>query len=140
MMRYKLTWLQRMILGFVSSALGLGIANAIILASGSAPSASEMIGCLVFVLAATLTCLMAWPGYGITLTPEAAVIHDGRTRVMDWRGVAGISAEKEFGYRIVVIRGLDGRRVKLRAPVSLFDRKFDEKVKAIRACWHERHT
>jgi hypothetical protein len=99
-----------------------------------------MTGGLVFLVAATLTSLILWPGHGITLTPDAAIIHQGRVRVMDWRGVADISVEKEFGYRIVVIRGLDGQRLKLRAPTSFLDRRFDEKVKVIRACWHGQHT
>lgn len=134
MIRYRPTLLQRVVPVLVGSILGLAVAYIIIVVGGSAPSTAEMKYGLIFLFATTLTNLILRPGYGIMLTPESATIHQGRLHVMDWRGVADISVEKEFGCRIMVIRGLDGQRVKLRVP-SFLDREFDEKVKVIRAYW-----
>jgi hypothetical protein len=120
------------------SIVALAIVYILIVTDGGAPSTAEMKDALVFLSTATLTSLFLSPAHGITLTPESAIIHQGRVRKMDWRGVAGISIEKEFGCRIVVIWCHDGQRVSLRAPTSLLDRKFDEKVKIIRAYWQAR--
>jgi hypothetical protein len=135
MIRYRATLLQRVVVVLGGLTLGLAFGYVLIVTHGGTPSRAEITQVLIALPVATLVSLISWPGYGITLTPESAIIHLGRERVMDWRRVADISVENEFGFRFVVIRGLDGKRVRLYAPIGFLDREFDEKVKVVRAYW-----
>jgi len=88
----------------------------------------------LFAVAAVLYC---W--YGISLTPEAAVVHRLRRRTIPWSRVAAVQTE-DFNLRgrRVVLYEVDGRRTPLRMPSTAFlawDRKFDAKAEAIEAWW-----
>ncbi|MET7987697.1 hypothetical protein [Streptomyces sp. NPDC005281] len=75
---------------------------------------------------------------GVTLTPDAAVVHNLRRRTIPWTNMADVAVEPFFGGRRVVFYETDGRRTPLRIPNTAFlsrDRRFDEKVATIRGWW-----
>ncbi|MFD8739519.1 hypothetical protein ACFV06_32040 [Streptomyces sp. NPDC059618] len=76
--------------------------------------------------------------FGISLTPEAAVVHNMRRRTIPWTDVAEVAVEPITGGRRVVLYEWDGRRTPLRMPSSAFlsrDPRFDEKAATIRSWW-----
>jgi hypothetical protein len=76
--------------------------------------------------------------FGITLTPSAARVHDVRRRTIPWASVQNVRAEQVMGGRVVVLYEADGRRTRLRAPVTGFlerDRRFEEKFHVIGQWW-----
>jgi hypothetical protein len=73
---------------------------------------------------------------GVTLTSEAAVVHNLRRRTIPWANVSEVAVERFAGGRRVVLYETGGRRTPLRMPSSGFlarDRRFDDKVETIRA-------
>jgi len=100
------------------SVLATAIVGGATLASGSDVTAGRLqagpgLSCVV-----TLTSVFIQPDYGITVTPESAVINGGRKRVIDWRDIADISVENRYGYRTVVIKEFSGQSFRLLAPSS----------------------
>lgn len=88
------------------------------------------------VLILPLVFLTRW--FGVTLTPDEAIVHNLRRRRIAWRDIQTIQAERLFGNRIVVLYEASGRRTRLRAPLSGFlnwDRRFEEKFDAIGQRW-----
>ncbi|MFJ7969162.1 hypothetical protein [Streptomyces sp. NPDC096324] len=76
--------------------------------------------------------------FGITLTPSAARVHDLRRRTVPWTSVQSVRIEHVAGGRVVVLYEADGRRTRLRAPVTGFlqrDRDFEEKFHVIGQWW-----
>ncbi|WP_052441474.1 hypothetical protein [Streptacidiphilus anmyonensis] len=75
---------------------------------------------------------------GVTLTAEAAVVHNLRRRTIAWTDVSEVSVEPWSGGRRVVLCEANGRRTPLRMPSTGFlswDRGLDVKVATIRGCW-----
>ncbi|WP_328450158.1 hypothetical protein OG780_20190 [Streptomyces sp. NBC_00386] len=76
--------------------------------------------------------------FGVTLTPSAARVHDLRRRTVPWASVQSVRVEQVMGGRVVVLYEADGRRTRLRAPVTGFlqrDRGFEEKFHVIGQWW-----
>jgi len=69
------------------------------------------------VLILPLVFLTRW--FGVTLTPDEAIVHNLRRRRIAWRDIQTIQAERLFGNRIVVLYEASGRRTRLRAPLSV---------------------
>lgn len=112
-----------------------------ILASGDDVTPADFKQGLAFLAVLTLTGVFIQPGYGITVTPESAVINGVRKRVIDWRDIADISVENWYGYRTVVIKEFSGQSFRLAAPSSFFlDQNFEDKVSTIRAHWQARRN
>jgi hypothetical protein len=75
---------------------------------------------------------------GLTLTPEAAVVHNLRRRTIRWTDVSDVAVEPFAGGRRVVFYETNGQRTPLRMPTTGFlsrDRGFDDKVATIRGWW-----
>jgi hypothetical protein len=139
MIKYRATLVQRVFPMLTGSVLATAIVGGAILASGSDVTPADFKQGLAFLAVVTLTSVFIQPDYGITVTPESAVINGGRKRVIDWRDIADISVENSYGYRTVVIKEFSGQSFRLLAPSSFFlDQNFEDKVNAIRAHWQER--
>jgi len=69
---------------------------------------------------------------GITLTPDAAIVHNLRSRVIPWSAIQDVTIETFRGSRTIVLREAQ-RRTRLRAPVSAFRRgsRFEEEYRLI---------
>jgi hypothetical protein len=139
MIKYRATLVQRVFPMLMGGVLATAIVGCAILASGSDVTPADFKQGLAFLAVVTLTGVFIQPDYGITVTPESAVINGGRKRVIDWRDIADISVENRYGYRTVVIKEFSGQSFRLLAPSSFFlDQKFEDKVNTIRAHWQER--
>lgn len=75
---------------------------------------------------------------GVTLRPDALVLHGIRTRVLPWAAVDWITTERELGAWIVRVRG-GGRPYRLRAPYHQAfvapDPDFTAKARALYDYW-----
>ncbi|MFG2954335.1 hypothetical protein ACGF5O_11460 [Streptomyces sp. NPDC048291] len=81
---------------------------------------------------------IATRGFGVTLTPSAAVVHNFRRRTIPWANVQAIQIESLLGSRTVVIYEAGGRQTRLRAPTTGFltwDRDFEGKFHTIGRWW-----
>ena len=125
---------------FVSVATLLPLALPLAwIASRTHPPSNLPAAAWVSYLAIALAFLAVDHWYGITLTPDEAVIHSlGNTRIR-WANVQGITQESYAGVRRIIVWTDDGRRVRLRAPVMPFPRigrrKFDEAFHTIGRWW-----
>ncbi|MDQ0762213.1 hypothetical protein [Streptomyces canus] len=84
--------------------------------------------------------LIAGRYFGVTLTQSTAVVHNLRRRTIQWADIQAILIEPFQGTRTVVIYEADGRRTRLRAPITGFlswDSGFDEKFQTIGTWWLE---
>jgi hypothetical protein len=85
-----------------------------------------------------LTLPFGW-SKGADLTPKFIDAHGVlRSRRIPWNQIVGIHIEKTLTGRRVVIYEYDGRRTRLRAPISVFlsrDRRFEEKFHTIERQW-----
>ncbi|MFE1286841.1 hypothetical protein [Streptomyces sp. NPDC058751] len=76
--------------------------------------------------------------FGITLTPSAAVVRNLRRRTIPWASVQSVRVEQIMGSRFVALYEADGRRTRLRAPMTGFlqrDRDFEVKFHTIGQWW-----
>jgi hypothetical protein len=76
--------------------------------------------------------------FGVTLTAEAAIVHNVRRRTIPWNRVAAVKVENFSGGRRIVLYEADGRRTPLRMPSTGYrsrDRHFEEKAATIRDWW-----
>jgi hypothetical protein len=133
--RFRPTLLQRGLPGLLGALAGLTAAGVVILRYRVNLPMAEMVGCLGFLLIMALMILVLQRGPGVTLTPGAVTVHNFGAHVIEWRSVAEVTVEKRLCCRTVVIRERSGREIRPRAPRSCLDRKFDEKVQVIYACW-----
>ena len=70
--------------------------------------------------------------FGITLTPDAAIVHNLRRRVIPWSAIQDVTIETFRGGPTIVLREAQ-RRTHLWAPVSGFRRgsRFEEEYRLI---------
>ncbi|MFF2999322.1 hypothetical protein ACFVTC_32945 [Streptomyces sp. NPDC057950] len=141
--RYRASWQQSLPLGLI-----LGV---VVLTQLSNPSLWEhhrsgltglpfesRVLAMVALVLVTLELWVLTHYVGVTLTPEAVVVHNLRRRTIPWADVAEVAVEPVTGGRRVVLYETDGRRTPLRMPSSGFlsrDRRFDDKVATIRSWW-----
>ncbi|MGW0964787.1 hypothetical protein [Streptomyces sp. NPDC002516] len=141
--RFRASWRQVLPLGLLFGTLSLmQVSNLWMWAhrgSGlpSVPLESRVLA-VVLPIVLALELWMLGRYFGITLTPEAAVVHNLRRRTIPWTDVAEVAVEPSSGGWRVVLCETDGRRTPLRMPNSAFlsrDRRFDEKAATIRDWW-----
>ncbi|MFH8388239.1 hypothetical protein [Streptomyces sp. NPDC018036] len=141
--RYRASWRQFLPLGLLFGALALmQLSNLWMWAhrgSGlpSVPLDARVLA-VVLPIVFALELWMLGRYFGITLTPEAAIVHNLRRRTIPWTDVAEVAVEPFSGGRRVVLYETDGHRTPLRMPNSAFlsrDRRFDEKAATIRDWW-----
>ena len=130
--RYNLTRFQRLP-AFVGVAIVLGSWLATSFKLGNRAATSPLI--VLFVI--ELLVLGALPG--TTLTPYEAIVGQGlRRRRIPWDDVASIEIQNRLGNRVIAIYQTNGRRTRLRAPITGFlnwDKQFEEKFHVIGRWW-----
>jgi hypothetical protein len=67
-----------------------------------------------------------------TVTPDGITIHGVQGKMVRWADVVSIDVENFMYERTVVLVMANCKRVRLPAPTSLLDRRFDEKLQFIR--------
>jgi len=133
--RYRLTVWQAVWHG----APGLAGPLLASLGDGGAPDTwHETLGLTIAALAVGLLVAAArW--FGVTLRPDAAVVHGFSRPTILWSSVMAIQVERRFGQRAVVLHHYSGS-TRLRAPVDgpfIRDRHFDRKVGEIGRWWEQ---
>ncbi|MFJ8798311.1 hypothetical protein [Streptomyces sp. NPDC102487] len=87
-----------------------------------------------------LVLLIAGRYFSVTLTESTATVHSLRRRTVQWADVQAIRIEGFQGAQVVVLYEADGRRTRLRAPITGFlcwDRGFEDKFRTIVGWWQE---
>jgi hypothetical protein len=135
---YQYNPLQATLPMLAGAWLALGIVAVIAWHEGYPLRAFEFRNFALFTLALPVMSLAFRPKY-VTLTPTGLIARGPRTRVIDWRNVANVAVQKQYGWRMVIISDVRGRWTRLHAPWSFLDRDFDAKVRVIRACWLGQH-
>lgn len=128
----RLTIVWGMILGGCAGEL-IGM-----ISTGGAVYLSAMLHAMIPVAAGGCLALPFGGNYGADLTPHHIDVRGLRNRRIPWDRIVGIHIEKTVLGRRVVIYEADGRRTRLRAPLSGFlswDRRFEEKFHAIERQW-----
>ncbi|MEZ0096255.1 hypothetical protein [Streptacidiphilus sp. EB129] len=133
--RYRLTPLQRTLPFLAGGLLGSALVEGVMWANGIAPLASMTRQLLIASISAALLNLVASRNYGVTVTPQAAIVHNARRRLINWVDIQGVEVEDFIGSRTIVLIDTTAKRIRLRAPLSLLDDRFDEKRQVIEACW-----
>ncbi|MCP3819298.1 hypothetical protein NLX86_14660 [Streptomyces sp. A3M-1-3] len=134
--RYRLTVLQRTLPLLPGAAII--VAGQILFWAEGGPAGPVLVTGLVLWLVAPLVAVVSSSAFGITLTTSAAVVHNFRRRVIPWSDVQAIRIEPLMGSRTVVLHEANGRRTRLRAPMTGFlswDRRFEEKFHTIGRWW-----
>ncbi|MER6333210.1 hypothetical protein ABT298_28585 [Streptomyces sp. NPDC001034] len=141
--RYRASWQQSLPLAVILAAVVLTqLSNPLLWAHQRPGLPGLPFGArVVSVVLPLLVALELWVlsrYVGVTLTPEAVVVHNLRRRTIPWTHVAEVAVEPFAGGRRVVLYETDGHRTPLRMPSSGFlsrDRRFDEKAATIRSWW-----
>jgi hypothetical protein len=111
------------------------VADLATLVSSQPLSMGEMWGVLEGIGAMCFAALIFTMSLDVTLTPRGVIVRGAGGRLIDWSDITDVSVEKAFGNRRVVLTRTAGKRVRLHAPQSYLDRRFDEKFQAIHSCW-----
>jgi hypothetical protein len=98
-------------------------------------TSEEVWSCLSAVVIASVVVPALPSRYGVKLTHNCLVVLGNRRREIAWRDIIGLEIRKAAGIRTVVVAVSDGRRIVLRAPMSLLDRRFDHKVQVLTDRW-----
>ena len=127
--------------GFVSLSMAMQVVVAWRIAPGGVVEAGWLAIPLVLIVvfAAEIWLLGRW--VGITLTADAAVVHNLRRRTIAWDRIAAVTVEPFMSAHSVVLYETDGRRTRLRAPSTGFmaaDPRFAGKVAVIHGWWMAR--
>lgn len=103
--------------------------------SRSATLTFVSLGVVVWIAVVAVLTGLTTQRHGITLTPRGLVMHGLRERQFSWAEIESITVRRPLGQRMVYVKPAGRRGLVLRAPEGFFDRRFDEKVAVIRACW-----
>jgi hypothetical protein len=136
---FRLTILLRLT-PVIGGLVGVVTANlAIWITSGVFYAGDSIRVFLGVAVAGSAYSLLLTRGIGITLTPIAAEVENLRRRTIPWSDIQAIRIGGRFGYRTVVLHQTNGRRTRLRAPITgLFiwdDKRFEEKYHTIGRWW-----
>ena len=129
--RYGLTSVQKA-LPIIAASLVVALFIAIVNwvdRSTSVPSVKDVV--IAGIVAAGAVVIVS-PGYGITLTPNEAIVHNLERRVIKRDEILSVLVQRRLGIKAVMICESSGRRTSLRAPIGFFDRNFDQKCHVIR--------
>ncbi|MET8287304.1 hypothetical protein AB0M86_15850 [Streptomyces sp. NPDC051639] len=144
--RYRASWQQSLPLGLILGVIVLTQLSNPLLWEHHRSGLTGLTGlpfeprvlAMVPLLLVTLELWVLGHYVGVTLTPEAVVVHNLRRRTIPWTDVAEVAVEPVTGGRRVVLYETGGRRTPLRMPSSGFlspDRRLDDKVATIRGWW-----
>lgn len=86
----------------------------------------------------TIGTLVLFRGYGVSVLDDGMIVHGVWNRTLRWRDVRAIQIERTLGSRFVVVHDVSGKRIRLRAPLSNFDRRFDDKYRMMVKVWQTR--
>jgi hypothetical protein len=118
--------------------VGTALAYVLVAATGGRMTAGELWAFVSAGVFASVVVPAMPPHYSVELYDDCLVLRGGRRRDIPWRDVIGLEVRKTAGVRTVVIRVSDGRRIPLRAPMSLLDRRFDAKAQILMDWWTAR--
>lgn len=123
--RYRASWQQSLPLGLILGVIVLTqLSNPLLWEhhrSGLTGLPFEpRVLAMVPLLLVTLELWVLGHYVGVTLTPEAVVVHNLRRRTIPWTDVAEVAVEPVTGGRRVVLYETGGRRTPLRMPSSGF--------------------
>ncbi|MFE9765766.1 hypothetical protein ACFYPC_14760 [Streptomyces sp. NPDC005808] len=115
---------------------GTALTNVLLaVTAGEYMTSEELRSCLSAAVIASIVFPFLPPHYGVELTPNSLVVLGNRRREIAWRDIIGLEIRKTAGIRTVIVAVSDGRRIVLRAPMSLLDRRFDHKIQVLTDWW-----
>ncbi len=91
---------------------------------------------MLSVFAGEVWLLGRW--VGVTLTADAAIVHNLRRRTITWDRITAVRVERFLGSQRIVLYEMSGRRTPLRMPITGFmsrDPRFAEKTAVIQQWW-----
>jgi len=128
---FRLGTLQIALPVLVGTLVGSGLVYAASAATSSPMQPSELIQCLVAAAIATVVIPLLSRRYGVTITRDVLIVLGDRRSQIAREDVHGIEVRSTLGVRQVSIILKSGGRASLRAPMSLADRRFEEKVRIL---------
>ncbi|MFD9324135.1 hypothetical protein ACFWDQ_42010 [Streptomyces sp. NPDC060053] len=118
--------------------VGTALAYVLVEATGGHMTAGELWTCVSAGVIASVVVPSLPPRHGVELTHSRLVVLGGGRREIVWQDIIGLEIRKTLGIRTVVVQVSDGRRIPLRAPMSLLDRGFDDKARTLADWWTAR--
>ncbi|MEV6181724.1 hypothetical protein [Streptomyces sp. NPDC052015] len=118
--------------------VGTVLTYVLVAATGGRMAAGELWTWVSAAMLASVVVLVLSPHYRVELSDNFLILRGGRRRDIAWRDIIGIEVRKTAGVRTVVVHVSDGRRIPLRAPMSLLDRRFDDKAQVLVDWWTAR--
>ncbi|WP_149825551.1 hypothetical protein [Streptomyces tailanensis] len=118
--------------------VGTALVYVLLAVTGERMTAGELWSCVSAALLANAVLPLLSPSYGVELTDSRLVIRGAGRREIEWRDVTGLEVRRTVGVRTVVVSVSDGRRIPLRAPTSLLDRRFDDRARVLTDWWTAR--
>jgi hypothetical protein len=109
-------------------------------ATGGRATAGEVWTWVSTTVLASVVVPVLSPHYRVELSDNFLVVRGSGHRDIAWRDIIGLEVRKTAGVRTVVVHVSDGRRIPLRAPISLLDRRFDDKAQVLVDWWTARRV
>jgi hypothetical protein len=139
-MRYRLTLAQRFAPFAIAGCVVIVCMEAMFRLADGRFYWSEAWQALAATAVASAASVFISRDFGIETRGDEAVVHGAGRRTIRRADVASIGIETVAGVRSVVLREFSGKRTRLRAPNSMFDPDFDNKVRDIERWWHGEST
>lgn len=128
---FRLGTLQIALPVLVGTLVGTGLVYAATAATSSPMQPTELMQCLVAAAIATVAIPLLSRRYGVAITQDALIVLGDRRSRIPREAVRGIDVRSTLGVRQVSIILKSGERASLRAPMSLADRRFEDKVRIL---------
>lgn len=122
----------------VGGLVGTALAYVLVAATGGRMTAGELWAWVSAAVVASVVVPPLPPHYRVELHDDCLVVRAGGRRDVAWRDIIGLEVRKTAGVRTVVVQVSDGRRIPLRAPMSLLDHRFDDKAQVLTGWWAAR--
>ncbi|MET9622775.1 hypothetical protein ABZZ37_18745 [Streptomyces sp. NPDC006464] len=120
--------------------VGTVLAYVLVPATGGRMTAGELWTWVSAAMLASVVVPVLSPHYRVELSDDFLVLRGGRRRDIAWRDIIDLEVRKTAGVRTVVVHVSDGRRIPLRVPMSLLDRRFDDKAQVLMDWWTARRV
>ncbi len=140
--RARPAWTQRLMVGYLCSAFALQVSVSSLADDQGYfhPTATGVIVAAAAAIAALLAISQWCVRSGVTLTPDALIVHGARRRRIAWHDLQAVSPRHRLGGTALVVTGRDGRQHCLPCPrtgLLLWDSDFAVKAMTVQRWWVE---
>jgi hypothetical protein len=138
--RARPAWTQKLMVGYLCSVFALEVSVSSLLDDQGYFHPTAMIVAAAAGIAALLAISQWCVRSGVTLTPDALIVHGVRRRRITWHDLQAVSLRRRLGGAALVVTERDGRQYRLPCPrtgLLLWDGDFGAKAMTLQRWWVE---